>query len=225
MPYLCKSSAFFSLMLLLVLISGCNPPVTPSDTSPANLDVSISVLDVDPNPSDHKVPVVVQFLFQGSLVQFNAGETVTCNGVSLTFNGLGYAERVPIQSPGATYSFVYTRNGVNTNVNVPVPQRPLMLTPQNGATVPRTNSLTVTYVADSGSGIEAAASDGATGLGSQGVQPDNGTYSGFNVSQLKAGPGTISITRKFNTTPGGTGFKSAKVSYDCASQNHAVTWS
>lgn len=213
------------LMLAGVLapaLAACDTTVTPADTSAGKLDVRISV--IGSGASGSTLPVVMQFLSNGSAVQFTAGETVSCNGVTLDFNGLvvAYAGRAPVLPPGGTYTFVYKRMGTNTSVVVTVPPNPVILTPAVGATVIRTASLTLTYVPDSGASIRGGAGDPATGL-SGNTQPDTGTYTGLNVTSMKPGPGTVDIVREFVLSPLSTGFKSAQTTYD-ASGTNAVTW-
>lgn len=211
----------FCWSLFLTGCQGCNPAPT-VDEAASNLDVKATVLDTTQNSSDGKVPVVAQFFLNGKMVQFGGSATVTCNGVNLTFNGLGYAERVPMVAQGGSYKIVYTRGGSSTTLTATVPQRPVVISPAANSTVTRSPSLTITYVSDGGSGMRGSAGDGSTGIGGN-VQPDNGTYSGFNVSSLKAGAGTLGMTREITSTPGGTGFKSAQVSYSTGIDNK-VTW-
>lgn len=220
----------FSLFLgLFAGLLSCNPsscnPVTPANTSPGALDVKIDFVD-EPTTSDGKNLVAIQFLSGGSVVQFGNGETVSCNGVMLTYNGLvfAYAGRVPIQPVGGAYTFVYTRSGVNTTVALSVPPRPVFTSPASGATVARSNSLTIQYVAGMGTGVDAGASDGSTGIQRNVYEPDNGTYTGLDVSSLHVGTGTLSLTRKFDNMPSGTGFHSVQTTYRSVG-NIAVVWS
>ncbi len=206
---------------LLAILAACNPPPV-VDVAASNLDLNISIIDTDASPSDGKVPIIVQFFLNGTYVQLASNATVTCNGVTLTFGGLGYAERVPLVSVGGTYNCAHTRNGVSTNVSVTVPPRPIFTSPSQGASVARSSNLTITYVAGSGSGVRGSAGDGSTGLGGN-REPDNGTYTGLDVSSLKAGPGSIGLTREFTLTPSGTGFKSVKISYSSGS-DIKITW-
>lgn len=219
------------LLLLLALLTftfSCNPsscnPVTPTNTLPSALDVKIDLTD-EPTSSDGKNLVVMQFLSGGHAVQFTAGETVACNGMALAYNGLvlGYAGRVPIQPVGGAYAFVYIRAAVNTTISLPVPSRPVFTSPTNGATVTRSNNLTIHYVAGAGTGVDAGASDGSTGIQRNIFEADNGTYTGLDVSALHAGAGSIDLTRKFEATPAGTGFHSAQTMYRSVG-NANVTW-
>jgi hypothetical protein len=208
------------LLTLSVLFTACDPPATVDQPASA-LDVKITVIDVTENPSDGKVPVVMQFFLNGKYVKLAAGVSVTCNGVALTDNGIGSAERVPLLSPGNQYVFRHVRNGTTTVVNVTASPRPVINAPAQNATVTRSSSLTINYVAGTGTGIRGGGSDPSTGLSGT-VQADNGTYTGLNVSSLKAGPGTISITRESKNNMS-TGFKSTEINYS-SGKSHNVTW-
>lgn len=206
--------------LTAVLLVGCNPPAV-VDALGSDLSVRVTVIDTEANPSDGKVPIVLQFSSNGTVVQLAAGASVTCNGVAMPWNGLGYAERVPIVAAGGTYTCVHERNGVTSSILITVPARPVILSPTPGAFVARSASLTVTYVADAGTGVRVSAGDGSTGLGGN-LQPDNGA-STVDVSSLKAGPGSIGVTREFAITPAPGGFQAASVSYSSGS-DISVTW-
>lgn len=222
-------SSFFGWVVLpmfvlgaLVLFTACEQPAT-VDKPASELAVKLTVIDTEANPSDNKVPVVMQFFFDGKYVKLTNSATVTCNGVTLTDHGLGPAERVPIVAPGGTYTFQHSRSGVNTTVSITVPQRPVFVSPTANASVTRSTGLTINYVPGSGSGVRASAGDGSTGLGGN-LQTDNGTYTGFDVSSLHAGPGTIGLTREFtNIHSGGTGFSSVESKYSSGSDIH-VSW-
>jgi hypothetical protein len=206
----------------LSFLVACQPPAT-VDKPASELAVKLTVIDTEATPSDGKVPVIMQFFFDGKYVKLASNATVTCNGVTLTDHGLGYAERVPIRLVGGTYTFQHSRGGVNTTVSITVPSRPVIISPAAGSSVPRSSSLTISYVAGSGSGVRGSAGDNATGK-SGNVQPDNGTYSGFDVSDLNAGPGRIGITREFtNIHTGGSGFSSVESKYSSGSDIN-ITW-
>lgn len=218
-----------SLLVLLLLIvsvgvAACGAQVvSPDNPSASTLDVTIQVLD-EAAPSDGKNVVTMQLLSNGTIVQFTHGETITCNGTPLAFNGLAYAGRIPQAPVGSMYHFVYTWNSGSATINLPVPQRPVVTSPTPGLTVTRTSSLTINYVPDSGSGIDASAGDSSTGIDRNINEPDNGTYTGLDVSSLHAGPGVISIIRIFQGTPSGTGFKSVQTTYRSSSVDVHITW-
>lgn len=213
-------------LLLFLVYAGCtDPTVTPADTSAGALDVKAVVLDV-PNSSDGKNIVVMQFSSGGSPVRFAGSETVSCNGVALPRNDLlfGYAERVPVVPVGGTYHFVYNRNGVQTPVDLVVPPRVVFTSPTAGATVPRSNNFTITYVADGGTGVNASGSGPAGNLNRNVFLPDNGTYTGMDTSSFGTGPGTLSLQRRLEGPINGTGFHSATRRYETTTTIN-VTWS
>jgi hypothetical protein len=213
-------SAF--LLITIILFSACQPPATVDEPASA-LAVKVSVIDTEATPSDGKVPVVIQFFSAGKYVKLAGNASVTCNGVTLTDHGIGFAERVPIQPPGGTYTFQHSRAGVNTTVSITVPSRPVINSPTAGSSVARTNNLTITYVAGSGTGIRGSAGDASTGK-SGNVQADNGTYGGLDVSTFQAGAGRVGITREFeNIHSGGSGFASAESKYSSGSDTN-INW-
>lgn len=217
MQALLTNLCFFLSLGFAALMFSCNPPAT-VDQPAANLDLTVTVIDTGSQPA-----IVAQFLLNGSLVQFGGNVSVTCNGVALVWNGLGYAGNVPVVPSGGTYTLVYTRNGSSTSMALIAPPHPTVTSPGSGATVARSTNLTITYVADGGSGIRGGAGDSSTGLGGN-SEPDTGTYTGLNVSQLHAGPGSVNITRDFSPTVNGTGFKSAKGKISVNSAEVPVTW-
>jgi hypothetical protein len=212
-------------LLLFSIYSSCNDPwVTPADTSAGVLDVKASVIDL-PNPSDGKNIVVMQFFSGGKPVKFAAGETVSCNGVSLPLNGLlfGYAERVPVVPVGGTYHFVYTRSSVPTSLDLVVPSRVVFASPTAGATVTRNSNFTITYVAGGGTGVNASGGGPAGSVNRNVFEPDNGTYTGLDTSSFGTGAGELSLQRRFEGAISGTGFHSATRQYDSWSTIN-VTW-
>jgi hypothetical protein len=205
----------------------CKKPET-VDKPASELGVFISVPDVAEAPSDNKVPVMVQFSFDGKVVYLASNVGVFCNGTTLPNEGLFYGARVPIVSPGGNYNIVHKRGGVNTAVNITVPQRPVFTSPTGGATVARSSNLTVTYVPGTGSAVDISASGNKAGGGTTsakaGGQPDTGTYSGLDVTAFEAGPGGLSLIRVYeNIHAGGAGFASVKSTYRSGSHID-VTW-
>ncbi len=221
---LTRPRTLLALALGVVLaLTACTTPASPADTSPGTLDVKISVLDIYPAQND--LAVIVQFLSSGAVVTFNNGELVTCNGNSLAFNALasGYSGRVAQVTPGARYRFDYTRAGTTTTVEVTAPSRPAILTPAAGAQVPRTANLTLTYPPAGGTAVRGGASDATASAGNPGEQPDSGQYAGVDVTSLRAGPGSVSLTRILRYPVPGTAFHSVTVEYD-VSVDRPVTW-
>jgi hypothetical protein len=209
---------------LLAALPACHPPAI-VDLPASGLDVTITVLDVTPTPSDGKVIVAAQFFSGGKVVQLGSAAAVTCNGIALLWNGLlsAHAERVPLVAVGGTYTVRHVRAAVTATATLVVPPRPVISLPLAGATVTRSANVMVTYVPASSAGVRASASDGSTASGGN-VEPDNGNYTGLNASSLKAGPGTIGLTREITGTLTGTGFNSAKTSYTVGSLDIPVSW-
>lgn len=198
---------------LLVLFAswgiGCKTPVV-VDQPASSFDVNVAVLDVIEAPADGRVIAVMQFLQNGTAMQLASNVSATCNGVPLPYNGLvfGHAARVPLLPAGGIYNFRYTRGGVNTDVVVTSPVRPVFALPTAaGASLPRTGNFTIHYVPGNGASVRGNASDGTHSQESS--QADNGSVTGLDVSAFNPGPGTLSITRTLESAIPGTGFHSA----------------
>jgi hypothetical protein len=211
------------LCLILAGCTGCQQPTT-VDAAASALDVKISVLDVAEVPSDGKVIVVMQFFQGSSTVEMASNITLKCNGVALPWNGLmfGHAERIPIQPVGGTYSCTFTRGGLTTTANVTVPPRPVFVAPTiAGASLARSSSFTIRYIAGSGTSVRGGANDASNAANNS--QSDDGTHDGLDVSAFVPGPGTLSITRTLEGVLSGTGFASAKTKYD-TNKTIAISW-
>lgn len=226
-----KTILFRKGLILSVLVisfwwagcSGCQNPQTVS-TQASNLDVNIAVSDITETPSDGKVLVVMQFLQNGNVVQLAPDATTSCNGVTLTYNGLlfGNAGRVPLVATGGVYAFTHIRSGVITNVNITVPPRPVFSAPTvDGASLARTNSFTIHYVAGTGTAIYGGASDGTHNVNNS--QADNGTFVGLDVSGFNSGPGSLTIQRELQNSIAGTGFHSATEKF-FITKAATITW-
>lgn len=211
-----------TLIAAVVFFVACQPPAT-VDKPASELGVKVTVIDTEASTSDGKVPVVMQFFDSGKYVKLASNATVTCNGVTLVDNGLGPAERVPMQPVGGTYVFQHSRNGVNTTVSVTAPARPVFQAPTvAGATIPRTNNLVIHYVPGSGTSVRGSASDGTNSKNNS--QPDDGTHEGMDVSGFNAGSGTLGIVRKLeNIHSGGGGFANVESEYSVGSRIN-ITW-
>lgn len=200
--------------------AACTP--TPTVEEPASaLDVTATFLDVDEQPADNKVPVVVQFFKGGTFVQLGEKTTVKCNDTPLDFDGLGYAARVPIVAPGGMYTILHTRDGMQTRMIVTVPARPVITNPDAGSMQFRSQAFQIAYEPGNGKSIRPGVS-GPGGSLTGAEMPDNGTAT-IDASGVGAGMGTVSITRDLEGTVAGTGFASAKFTY---STSHAqrVNW-
>ncbi len=194
------------------------------DPPASALTVTITVIDTEEHPGDGKVPIVVQFFSGGSFVQLASTTTVSCNSVGMAWNGLGYAARVPLASPGGSYTCYHARSGVNSAATVVVPARPVIVSPANGASVMRSSTMTITYTADGGTGIRAVASDGTTAQGgTHEPEADNGTFTDLNTSAMLNGPGTIGLVRELSMPISSTPFQSVTAKYSAGAEI-SVTW-
>jgi hypothetical protein len=134
----------------------------------------------------------------------------------------GYAERVPLVATGGIYTFRHSRAGVNTDVAVVVPPRPVFSSPTTaGASLARSSSFTIHYVAGAGTSVRGDASDATNSRNN--TQPDDGTHDGLDVSAFTPGPGTLSITRILEAPIGGTGFLSAASKFETG-KTITITW-
>jgi hypothetical protein len=223
-PYRWIVLPFLGAGVLLAL--GCTPaPVV--NVSPSALDARITVVDHEPNPSDGKVVITVQFFSNGQFVQ-PAGAVVTANGTSLPFNGgIGYVDRVPMVAAGGTYTIVHAAGGTSTTIAaVTAPQRPVITTPSAGAVLSR-GSTNIAYVAGTGTHVSGQARGTRAGSGSVSAtandQPDDGSYGPITTTVFDAGAGTLSLTRVLVSSPAGSGFNSVQVTYNVGNRV-AVTW-
>lgn len=233
----CLIRRFLLTVIFIFGLVSINATVKPPETvdKPASeLDISITVLDSEKYPSDNRVAVVVQFFYEGRYVNLRSNSSISCNGIALPKEALGYAARVPIQPEGGRYNFIHTREGVSTSVYLTVPGRPVFVSPTAGATVARSTNVIITYVPGNASEVTGRASGHRAGAGTISVgadsQPDNGTYSGLNVTasggagEFEPGIGGLSLSRKFlNIHTGGSGFKSVKSDYSSGSKIN-ITW-
>lgn len=204
-------------VLIGAICAACRSPSI-VDVAPNTLDAKVIVLDNDPNPSDHKVLISVQFFSGGDFVQLGGGAVITANGIELPFNGLANMARVPMVSAGGTYALVHTKASVATPIGtIVVPSRPVISSPTSGANLPRSSSTTITYVAGSGAHVKGSAFGPKAGAGTISTtaddKPDNGTYGPLNTLGFDAGSGRVSLTRELAMSPPGTGLQSVEITY------------
>ncbi|HWU85941.1 MAG TPA: hypothetical protein VN253_01620 [Kofleriaceae bacterium] len=198
----------------------CTPTVT-IDEPAASLEVKATFLDVDETPRDGRQPVTAQFFQGGKLVELARDAAVACNGVPLSWNGLGYTARVPLVAPGAAYTVLHVRGGMTTRMSVTVPPRPAITTPAAGATVLRSTSFSIIYPPGGGTSVRPGVT-GAAGSLTGVAQADTGTAT-IDASGVGVGAGSVWLTRDIESAVAGTGFALARFTY---STGHAqnVIW-
>ncbi len=198
----------------------CTPPPT-VDEPAANLEVKAGYIDVDESPSDGKQPVIVQLFRGGTFVQLSGATAIDCNGVPLTWNGIGYAERVPLVPPGGTYTISYVRSAMITRMSVTVPPRPVITTPATGATVTRSATFQIIYPPGGGTSVRPGVAGPVTSRSGE-AQPDDGTAT-IDASDVGTGAGSVSLVRDIEGTVSGTGFAAARFIYSTG-KRQPVVW-
>ena len=174
------------------------------------LEVKITIVDSDVT-ADGKLPLVVQFTESGTLVELAGGATAACNGVQLSWNGLGYAARVPQVAAGDQYEVSHLREGVSTTVVVTAPPRPVITSPVAQELVPRSAALPISFVAAGAPRVRVLAT-APNGMVRGEPQADSGLIP-LDARSLSAGAGTLTLTRELEGKLSGTGFHAATFAY------------
>ncbi len=198
----------------------CTPPAA-VDEPAGSLEVKAAFIDVEERPSDGKQPVIVQVFRGGTFVQLAGTATVECNGLPLTWNGIGYAERVPLVPPGGTYTIAHGRGAVITRMNVTVPPRPVITAPAAGSTVARSAAFVIAYPPGGGTSVRPGVAGPATSRSGE-AQPDDGSAT-IDASDVGTGPGSVSLVRDIEGTVSGTGFAAARFVYSTG-KRQPVVW-
>jgi hypothetical protein len=191
------------------------------DVPASQLAIEPTLADPEPPAADGMIAVVVQF-FQGSDYVKLSSATLSINGVMVPYGTMGYATRIPLVAAGGSITFTYTRAGTTTQFTYRVPSRPTITSPAANDVVMRSLILPITYPSSTGQAVRPLAADAS--LGTIGIeQTDNGMAT-LDVTGLRPGAGTVSLARRFVTTPTGSGFQSAAVTYTITSLPTPVIW-
>lgn len=189
---------------------------------PANqLVIEPTIADPVPPASDGTIPVTVQF-FQGSDLVKLGSATISVNGVAMPYGSMGYATRIPIVAAGGGIMFTYTHAGSTTQFIYRVPPRPTVTSPTANEVVVRSLMLMISYAASTGEAVRPLASDAT--IGTIGIEQTDNGMAFLDVTGLRPGAGSVSVARRFVTTPSGSGFQSAAVTYTITSLPTPVTW-
>jgi hypothetical protein len=199
--------------------------VTSVDVPANQLQIEPTIADAEPVAADGMVPVTIQFFHDGGqgteLVKLSSA-TLSVNGVMVPYGSMGYATRIPIVAPGGGITFTYTRAGSTTQFIYRVPPRPTIMSPMANEAVVRSLNLMITYAASTGEAVRPLAADAS--FNTVGIeQTDNGVAL-LDVTGLRPGAGSVSLARRFVTTPPASGFQSAAVTYTITSLPTPVTW-
>ncbi|HEX3477888.1 MAG TPA: hypothetical protein VHT91_22855 [Kofleriaceae bacterium] len=187
----------------------------------SQLVIEPTIVDADAAPPDGMVPVVVQFFQSNEYVKLDAA-TLAIDGMAVPYGSMGYATRIPIVAPGGNITFTYSRGGTTTQFAYRVPPRPTITAPMANEVVPRSINLMIAYSASTGQAVRPLASDAS--LGTSGIEQTDNGMAFLDVTGLRPGAGTIGVARRYVTTPPGTGFQSAAVTYTITSVPVPVTW-
>ena len=227
---------YFSLVTILIVmvaLVGCTASATqvdrvaPStilaDTSPAQLDLMVHLTLGNDVTMPHQSQLTIIVSHQDKLVQFTRDEQMTCNGLTLgRFMG-SFEEEVAVANlAGLPLRCTYTSGQTSAMLTATVPTLPIILAPQNGATVPRGAQTLIRYAA-----LAYPFHLGAFGPTSKAFPSDalqGPTQTLLDTRPLTVGSGTIALTE--DVTPfllQGTAFHT--VGGDAqASATILVTW-
>lgn len=206
-----------AVLALGLTLAAC---VSTTESPAQSLAVKITIVDAAVS-ADGKVPLVVQFLEDDTLVELADGVTAACNTVPLTWNGLGYVGRVPQVAVGSPYEVSHVREGVTSKALVTAVPRPVITSPAAQELLPRSAALPVTFIAGGAARVRISAT-GPTDTVRGEPQADNGTGK-LDARSLGAGAGTLSLTRELEGKLSGTGFAAATFAYSVETQI-AVVW-
>lgn len=197
---------FETLILVVLVFSVCmacgrvtlTPPYYPPDTAASALDVTVSISVGGNALASVGTRVSVSFSVPGHLVAFRDGETLSCDGaapVALSSIRYGGEDQFSPTDVGASHPFTctYTSKGRSASFAVVIPVAPEIITPTDGATLPRELALPVTYQSVNGN-AELDAFSGAnippTDTSVKITDPNQMT---IDTSAFVPGPGRIEI--------------------------------
>lgn len=201
---------------------GAGVPNPVLDLPASTLELRPSISDTAKSPMSKDQLVSVQFYQNGMNIDIADKDSITCNGIRLT-SGLGaYLAWVPKVAPGGSYTFVYSRGGMNTPVALVVPPRPSLTSPHDGQIVLRTEKYALSYDAADGQTVIGRAYDSASKVTSYTV-PEGDAVT-MDTLGLLAGPGHVELLRTYALSPKNTGFAAVNAEFTIGSQQVGVTW-
>lgn len=194
---------FLAIVLLVFcacsggFVHGTPGPYYVQDTSPAALDLTLVVFmqGTEPFTPSPTTSIEVNFSVPGRLIAFHGGETFACDGAAPMILGDKY---IILKYPtaavaGKPLACAYTSKGHAAQFQVLLPPAPQLLSPTQGANVPRQTALLVTYRDTSGN-AEIDAFSGANippvDTSVKIISPGSMT---IDTTNFTAGPGRIEI--------------------------------
>jgi hypothetical protein len=208
---------------------GAIPTVTLDNTSPANIDFSLSVnIEQDDASKPANMIIGPQFMHDNSVITFTRGEKLTCGGVAMpTTTGSGYS---PANTPsaGTVVNCTYLSPQGQASFSYTVPEQPKVMSPTAGATVARSVqtavSVTIVPTCKTAVGIMLGDSSGH-GASVPGTPGGCSSQQTVDTTPLQAGAGKLGVTEGGETTEitNNPGFHSFKLAY-WSSSVISVTW-
>jgi hypothetical protein len=199
-PLILVVLAFSACALAPVAFGRVTPaPYYLPDTSASALDVTLSITVGGNSLSSVGARVSVLFSVPGHLVAFRDGETLSCDGAAPeVLSSIRYGAEDEFSPPGVgtdhPFSCSYTSKGRCANFAVVIPVAPEIITPTEGATLPREQALPVTYQSITGSAELEAFSGANIPPTDTSVKITDPNQTALNTSAFVAGPGQIEIT-------------------------------
>lgn len=202
------------------------PAIVLKDTSPGQLALALSLTmgGYDASTRD-MIGLGISFTHQKRLVQFVAGEHITCNCLAVP----GFGTNFELQVSSATFSgklitCTYSSGKTSATFTFTCPQAPAILSPQEGAQVKRGKQTPVQYriAPDGPYYLIALDPPQKAWTPTAASQPNPVT---LNTSAFPAGPGSIAISQYF-TLPDlrGPAFQSVEEIAGSAEYEIAVNW-
>lgn len=190
-----------------------------ADEAALNLAVHAALIDLDDAPADGRLAIRVEFFEGKTPIQLGPATPVACNGVTLGWDGLGYAGRVVALVPGGAYAI--SRGPRAAVIELPAMARPAITAPEPGAVVTRSATFTIRYVADNGAYVRPIAS-GPSSTRNGVEQLDTGSAT-IDASEVGAGAGRVALLREVELLDFDHPYAVSRVRYTLGT-SHPVTW-
>lgn len=207
------------------------PLVILHDPAPGALEVVFNI-DIAGYGADRGNTMIgLSFLSHGSVVQLAGHEQLLCNGKAMPVHqqyALFQLADAPSQSlAGKLMSCTYRVNTHTTTFSFVVPGTPVILSPHEGASVPRSTHTVVSYNYDARSGKL----DGVVALGvlaktvSKQLNTPGPMQTSLDTSAFPSGKGSLVLTEELTPRASWTGEAFRSLSAEgTASASVAVTW-
>lgn len=177
---------------------GGPPSITLKDTSPGQLKLvmGLNIGGYDPSSRD-TTELDIYFMHQGAIVQFVAGEHITCNGLAVPGFGSNFDLKVPSETfSGKLITCTYYSGKTSATFSFTCPLAPAILSPQENAQVPRSKQTPVRYrISPDGPFYVIALRAPQKAWTPNAASQPNPVM--LDTSAFSAGPGSIAINQYF----------------------------